>query len=826
MTRAARPAAVLSVLLVILGWLAPAAVAAPVQAHFVRIQLSEVTPQLGVSGDTREVKVTGALVNFGDRAVSNLQLRLQRAPAITDSADLRAALVADNASYDTSGRFRQITDVLEPGQRKDFTLTIEVNSSAGGTGPTLGIDAPGVYPLLVNVNGRPDYGGVARLDDARTLLPVLAVPGSREVRDAAPPTDLTLVWPLADNPKLAGGVPGGGDPMIRLVDDSLATSLAPGGRLFGLLAAFDTATSGTSAQAAALRTAGCLAIDPDLLVTVQAMTSPYLVSLQPAEPRGRAVPGSGERAAAAWLTHLRAVASHSCTVALPFGQVDVAALATADDPALRAIAFETPADVVDSILGVTSLRGLAMPTSGQLLDPGADQVRAAQVPATAIAATNVAGPGSSPRGDGLVPLGRDLGAALFDPAVTTALAALGPTDPGSAVTAHTTGTTPTAVRFPLSDEPAVARRGAAVGALMAQALTPEADSAGGASEAGASGFAPDLGRSQLVMPPQIWAATAADASTVLGAVGTLFQRELSTPKPLPEVAAAAAQAAGAPWRLRRPAGTAASVVPAATIARAADQTHELARFQGSLGTDPKSPLTPARYISPLREDVVRALRYSPERIRADGDANTRLDALRRSLTLQLRSVSILSPGGTYTLASDKSPLLLVARNDLPVPIRTRVVWSAPEGVHIDAADVKELPARGTRQLELPTTVSYSKKIQVDLSLQTPTGMALGEPIRISVHSNAYGRTLFLITLGAGVLLVLLAGRRLWRRFRGRPDKADLDRPQSDGIRWRGAERYASPSRAPASEPEPPPTEPPPTEPPPAPRNPDRDPKDP
>jgi hypothetical protein len=47
---------------------------------------------------------------------------------------------------------------------------------------------------------------------------------------------------------------------------------------------------------------------------------------------------------------------------------------------------------------------------------------------------------------------------------------------------------------------------------------------------------------------------------------------------------------------------------------------------------------------------------------------------------------------------------------------------------------------------------------------------------MSVHSNAYGKVLFAITLTAAAVLVLLAGRRLWHRFRGQPDRADLDRP--------------------------------------------------
>jgi hypothetical protein len=36
--------------------------------------------------------------------------------------------------------------------------------------------------------------------------------------------------------------------------------------------------------------------------------------------------------------------------------------------------------------------------------------------------------------------------------------------------------------------------------------------------------------------------------------------------------------------------------------------------------------------------------------------------------------------------------------------------------------------------------------------------------------------LFAITMTAAAVLVLLAGRRLWHRFRGQPDRADLDRP--------------------------------------------------
>jgi hypothetical protein len=79
-------------------------------------------------------------------------------------------------------------------------------------------------------------------------------------------------------------------------------------------------------------------------------------------------------------------------------------------------------------------------------------------------------------------------------------------------------------------------------------------------------------------------------------------------------------------------------------------------------------------------------------------------------------------------------------------------------------------------LRVPIEVHFTQRVAVDVSLHTAEGVPLGEPVRLSVHSNAYGKVLFFITLSAGAVLFLLAGRRLWHRFRGQPDRADLDRP--------------------------------------------------
>ena len=100
---------------------------------------------------------------------------------------------------------------------------------------------------------------------------------------------------------------------------------------------------------------------------------------------------------------------------------------------------------------------------------------------------------------------------------------------------------------------------------------------------------------------------------------------------------------------------------------------------------------------------------------------------------------------------------------------------APPGMSVTDIGEQELPP-GYLPLRVPVEVHLTQRVAVDVTLRTPGGVQLGEPVRLSVHSNAYGKVLFALTLGGGVVLTLLVGRRLYHRFRGQPDRADLDRP--------------------------------------------------
>ena len=68
----------------------------------------------------------------------------------------------------------------------------------------------------------------------------------------------------------------------------------------------------------------------------------------------------------------------------------------------------------------------------------------------------------------------------------------------------------------------------------------------------------------------------------------------------------------------------------------------------------------------------------------------------------------------------------------------------------------ELPP-GYLPLRVPIEVHFTQRVAVDVALRTADGLPLGEPVRLSVHSNAYGKVLFFITLSVGAVLV--AARR-------------------------------------------------------------------
>ena len=747
----------------VLAGIAPRAAAGePGDTHFLEVRIDRVTPEIVTTTSDATVTVNGTVINVGDRPVRDIVVRLEHAGAVTSPQGLRTNLDGTTDQYEPVGDFIPVAPALQRGQAGTFTLTFPVRSTSV---PSLGVDQPGIYPLLVNANGTPDYGDPARLDDGRFLLPVLGVPPDPALTQANPmtnvvapdttkPIGVTMLWPLADRPRLAPGAPGGVTP-VRLTDDDLAVSLAPGGRLDTLLAAAEFATGPSVDPGGSLNGALCLAVDPDLLVTVNAMSAGYVVSDNPDDRNSPSHPGAGQAAASTWLDRVRALAHRMCVAPTPYAQADLDAVRRVGDPGLAAAATNQAGDTVDQILGVNSTRGATL-LGDESLTSGAADLLATQGTTVAIAAAHCTAQDEAdgkPLPANVNPhrLSPNVVAAPFDPTVGAAFAAAGRAPSSPSYLDHS-------LVIPYKHDSSTARRQDAISAMLWLGLNPD-----------------NAPRSQILMPPLFWDLQQADAQTILTALSTAIHAGLAAPRPLSTLIAESA-AAAVPATQAPPEADQRRRVDDQVTADMNRQVGRLGRLTAAMTTDPRTGLTGSQYTAPLREDMLRALSQAVPPDGRHAQAQHAMTAVDGAVNDMFHAVTIVNPGGSYTLATEHSPLPLALRNDLPVPIRVRLQVDAPPGMNVTDIGEQELPP-GYLPLRVPIEVHFTQRVAVDVTLRTPDGLALGEPVRLSVHSNAYGKVLFAITMAAAAVLVLLAGRRLWHRFRGQPDRADLDRPE-------------------------------------------------
>ncbi len=742
-------------LLALLLNLCPTVAAEPDPPAFLAVRLDSVTPDVITTSSEPTVTVTATVTNVGDRPVRDVMARLERSAAVASSAALRTALYG-GGQFDPASEFLAITGRLDRGQAAEFKFAVPLGADER---PSLDVDAPGVYPLLVSVDGTPDGDAAARLDETRFLLPVTGVPpdpadtSGDKLTGAVPPDitkplAVTMLWPLADKPRLAPGVPGGTNP-VRLMNDDLAVSLAAGGRLDTLLGAAEFAISpGAIDPGTGTDRALCLAVDPDLLVTVNAMTAGYVVADAPNGLGTAAHPGTGQAAAAAWLDRLRGLARRMCVVATPYAQADLGALYRIGDPALRSAAIGAGADIVDRILGIASTRGATVLGDGTLTAAAANLLEGGR-PTVVIAPSDSgdATPDVSARR-----LSGNVVLAPFDPALGAALAGVG-TDP--AVPAYLDGS----IAVPVDHDSPVARRQDAVAAMVWRALQPEVEP-----------------RTQILLPPLKWSPQPDDARAMLTALANTLRSGLASPRPLGAVIAESAALAPA----EQPADDLPTDVPGRFDDDVTDTIRAAAVRQSgltdALATDTRTGLTGPQYTAPLREDMLRALSQTEPPATRNDVARQRLAVVAATIEDLFGAVGIVNPGDSYTLATERSALPLALRNDLGVPIRVRLQVDVPPGMTVTDLGEQEVPP-GYLPLRVPVELHVTQRVAVDVTLRTPAGLQLGDPVRLSVHSNAYGKLLFAITLAGGAVLALLVGRRLYHRFRGQPDRADLDRPR-------------------------------------------------
>ena len=177
----------------------------------------------------------------------------------------------------------------------------------------------------------------------------------------------------------------------------------------------------------------------------------------------------------------------------------------------------------------------------------------------------------------------------------------------------------------------------------------------------------DAPRTQILVPPATWNLQADDAQVILTALATSIRSGLAVPRPLPAVIAEAGRRATSRRTGGGPLPSARGRFGDDVTAAIAGQVGRLWGLTAALSTDERTGLTGIQYTAPLREDMLRALSQSEPPDTRNGLAQQRLAVVGNTINDLFGAVTIVNPGGSYTLATEHSPLPLALHNGLAVP---------------------------------------------------------------------------------------------------------------------------------------------------------------
>lgn len=734
------------------------------------ISLTWITPDRIDGQSKNSVTVSGTLTNVGKLPISDIDVRLQRGDYVPYGNALRHTLTEDQINYPTTLPFHHLATTLNPGDSTSFTLTARIH---GGDGDTLNINAPGVYPLLVNVNGRVSNSDSARLHDARVLLPVLSLPGSdRQDPATVASRPTTILWPLALTPQEASYYSFSSIAVLR--NENLGISLGEHGRLRALLDA-----AGSLLKDHALNHSVCFAIDPDLLRTVDRMTRPYRVLNTPNNWHDGMHRGKHTKDAQSWIEDLRSFTANNCVIALPWSG---ASLATTTH-----LLPDKPHQLMEDSRRVTAYF-LHKHLTSHVIWPNTGTLTPYDIPAldhselllssTALTTHTDKGFGQLLRYDHA-----RYTVTPYDSTLSTALAATGQNPVN-------TPYSPSDSRYVLTADSATARMQDATATLLwktSAALRRE--------KPAHNTYA---GTPLLIAPPQQWSVTGDDLATFTSTLRYLAQHNLITAQSLTD---ALAQAHTKPIHGTFTTSSPLTESSMSAITQAISHIHHYR----NLFTDKNDNnfYKRTRY-NIYRAATTRTLGLAPTLVgnippshnhqsdtktRRHGDsdsANTSGITLRtpddlaypkayaRSITLAAHairsSVTLIKPGSIYTLASTDSGLVLVARNELPadvtVTVHTRERLTDGDKPANTTKDLTKplrvtIPAQSSLNINIPVHLHSGKSVPVRVQLLSADQQELGTTVDMTVRVSHLTPLLgFLLTAAVVILAVLIVKRVL------------------------------------------------------------------
>lgn len=298
----------------------PAAAAAPSAPSALSAPTTQTAPAAPTADESRtaSVSITGLTPSApgkGDTVTVSGRVSNRTSSDITEArVALRpGARLTTRSAIDRAGSRTAYVPGVD-GEEIGGKGTVKIGDLPSGAGfsftlsvpaDKLPFDEPGVYQLGVSLSGRMNGEPYGRvLGIERAVLPWQ--PSAPEQA-----TQLTFLWPLISSTHVTARTESGDRRRMPVFeDDDLEAEIAPGGRLQQMVAL------GSKLPVTWV-------VDPDLLASVEAMTNNYKVLTED----GREVAGKGQADARRWLHELRQAVEDGEVVALPFGDPDLASLA-------------------------------------------------------------------------------------------------------------------------------------------------------------------------------------------------------------------------------------------------------------------------------------------------------------------------------------------------------------------------------------------------------------------------------------------------------------------------------------------------------------------
>ena len=746
----------------------------------INLQIRSITPRFLSPEDTDPQTYSLRIRNTSPGTIRGLTLSLKTAPAAGSPAQVRTSLLSNSGEYPHSSPARPLqrsngTEVsLGPGETADVDVRLvrdpsfkdddatptPENPTGETTGPA-GALAPmsfglpdtaqaGTYPLMFALGGTPgtadgaDGGGEAAGEQAAQGTELLAVTratavvtpeeNEEEVGSGDSGTPLTFLWPLGSETHATPGAVGDApEPAeLYLSEDSLGEQLKEGGRLRTLLDSYRSALDGP--QGTKIREASCLAIDPDLLQTVERMADGYRVggsAPKPVEERkrlrdswgdifntkDRSEPGAQDKAAAAWLGDLRETAKKSCAVALPYGGADINTTAQATGPTnpeggsdastsaawLSMHTLGRGAATIHEILGTTPVANIAIPSSGYLTPEALPYLAAAKMDPAAAEADLSRRFENTLKGQAILP--------TLDPKV-----------PVTALVANNTLLTQQAAQNPDTSgeerqDPATQQAdqqwndrllklndagslralrysgdlGTVLAATGARPNTTGYSNPQSRFDANADSEATRMSTALAVLqqelaspepilavPPGQWEVDEQDATALMDYIEQAFATGQATPASLddalrPRGLKNSELALGEVTQpFADPGKPTAALAP--QLATLADRIRSLTLM---MANSRKIALTREQFTRPILTDLARATsnygtRNPAEQAAASQRAAARVAGAAETADALRNSVTLLPPGNVFTRTSEAAPLIVAAQNGLPLPVPAKI----------------------------------------------------------------------------------------------------------------------------------------------------------